>query len=69
MWHFGMKAHIGADAESGLVHTLIGTAANVADIACAQQLLHLSLIHIWRDPSHALAADLLAELSSTGESL
>jgi len=40
MWHFGMKAHIGADAESGLVHTLIGTAANVADIACAQQLLH-----------------------------
>jgi transposase, IS5 family len=40
MWHFGMKAHIGADADSGLVHTLVGTAANVADIACAQQLLH-----------------------------
>src|SRR5277367_1791781 len=37
MWHFGMKAHIGADAESGLVHTLVGTAANVADVACAQQ--------------------------------
>ena len=28
MWHFGMKAHIGADAESGLVHTLIGTAVD-----------------------------------------
>ena len=40
MWHFGMKAHIGADAESGLVHTLIGTAANVADIQCARELLH-----------------------------
>ena len=26
-WHFGMKAHIGVDAESGLVHTVIGTAA------------------------------------------
>ena len=38
--HFGMKAHIGADAESGLVHTLIGTAANVADIQCARELLH-----------------------------
>ena len=24
-WHFGMKAHIGVDAESGLVHTVIGT--------------------------------------------
>jgi transposase, IS5 family len=27
-WHFGMKAHIGVDADSGLVHTMIGTAAN-----------------------------------------
>ena len=39
-WHFGMKAHIGADAHSGLVHTLTGTAANVADIAQAHELLH-----------------------------
>lgn len=39
-WHFGMKAHVGADADSGLVHTVIGTAANVADIACAGALLH-----------------------------
>ncbi len=29
-WYFGMKAHIGADADSGLVHRLSGTAANVA---------------------------------------
>src|SRR5271154_3212086 len=39
-WHFGMKAHIGVDAASGLVHTVLGTAANVADIACAAQALH-----------------------------
>jgi IS5 family transposase len=39
-WHFGMKAHIGVDADSGLVHTVIGTAANVADIVCAAQALH-----------------------------
>ena len=31
-WHFGMKAHIDVDAESGLVHTVIGTAANVNDV-------------------------------------
>lgn len=30
--HFGMKAHIGVDAASGLVHTLIGTAGNVSDV-------------------------------------
>lgn len=29
-WHFGLKAHIGVDAESGLVHTVIATAANRA---------------------------------------
>lgn len=39
-WHFGMKAHIGVDANSGLVHTLIGTAGNVHDITQAQALLH-----------------------------
>ena len=39
-WHFGMKAHIGADMESGLVHTVTATAANVADIAQTSQLLH-----------------------------
>ena len=39
-WHFGMKAHIGVDAESGLVHTVIGTAANVNDVTQAGALLH-----------------------------
>jgi transposase, IS5 family len=38
-WHFGMKAHIGTDLQ-GLVHTVVGTAANVADVACAHRLLH-----------------------------
>ncbi|MBN6746443.1 IS5 family transposase, partial [Acidithiobacillus sp. MC2.1] len=39
-WSFGMKAHIGVDAESGLVHTVIGTAANVNDVTQAAALLH-----------------------------
>ncbi|MBA4742762.1 MAG: IS5 family transposase [Azoarcus sp.] len=39
-WHFGMKAHIGVDLESGLVHTLVGTAANVSDVTQAHALLH-----------------------------
>ena len=39
-WHFGMKAHIGVDAESGLVHTVRGTAGNVADVVEANSLLH-----------------------------
>jgi len=39
-WHFGMKAHIGVDVESGLVHTVVGTAANVSDVTQAHALLH-----------------------------
>ncbi len=39
-WFFGMKAHIGVDVESGLVHSLTGTAANVSDISETHNLLH-----------------------------
>jgi IS5 family transposase len=39
-WYFGMKAHIGVDAESGLVHTVRGTPGHVSDIAEANTLLH-----------------------------
>ena len=39
-WHHGMKAHIGVDADSGLVHTVRGTAGNVNDVVEANSLLH-----------------------------
>jgi len=38
-WHFGMKMHIGVDAELGLVHSLTTTAANVHDLNEAGELL------------------------------
>ena len=39
-WYFGMKAHIGADRDSTMVHTVVVTAANVADITKTAELLH-----------------------------
>jgi IS5 family transposase len=39
-WHFGMKAHIGVDLDSGLVHTVLTTPANVNDVTQAHGLLH-----------------------------
>lgn len=51
-WHFGMKAHIGVDAESGLVHTVIGTAANVNDVTQAAGLLHGKEKHAWGDAGY-----------------
>ena len=39
-WYFGMKAHIGVDVASGVVHTVVGTAANEADITQMAAVLH-----------------------------
>ncbi|SUA53177.1 Transposase DDE domain [Oligella urethralis] len=39
-YYFGMKAHIGVDAASGLVHTLVTTPANTHDVTQAHALLH-----------------------------
>ena len=39
-WHFGMKLHIGVDWDTGLVHSMTTTAANVHDVTEAHHLLH-----------------------------
>jgi transposase, IS5 family len=39
-WHFGMKAHVGVDADSGVVHSVVTTAANESDVSQAHALLH-----------------------------
>ena len=39
-WHFGMKAHIGVDADSGLVHSVRGTAGRVADVTEGSNMLN-----------------------------
>ncbi|MBI3918499.1 MAG: IS5 family transposase [Betaproteobacteria bacterium] len=39
-WYFGMKVHTGVDDGFGLVHTVQGTAANVADVNVLGELMH-----------------------------
>ncbi|MBB5421335.1 IS5 family transposase [Paraburkholderia atlantica] len=51
-WYFGMKAHVGVDAESGLVHTVIGTAASVHDINAAEALLHDQEMDVYADAGY-----------------
>ena len=38
-WYFGMKAHIGVDARSGLVHTVGVTSGNVHDATVMDRLI------------------------------
>ena len=51
-WYFGMKAHIGVDKDSGLVHTLTTTAANVSDISQTAALLHGQESDVWADAGY-----------------
>jgi IS5 family transposase len=55
-WHFGMKAHIGVDADSGLVHTVIGTAAHVNDVTQGHGLLHGEESVVFADAGYQGAA-------------
>lgn len=50
--YFGMKAHIGADAESGLVHTVRGTSGNVHDVTQGNCLLHGQETHAFGDAGY-----------------
>ena len=51
-WHHGMKAHIGADADSGLVHSVATTAANAHDITQAHALLHGEETDVFADSGY-----------------
>lgn len=51
-WHFGMKAHIGVDADSGMVHTVVGTAANVNDVTQAHALVHGEETDVFADAGY-----------------
>lgn len=51
-WHFGMKAHIAVDADSGLVHTVTTTAANESDVEQIVDLLHGEEQDVWADSGY-----------------
>jgi transposase, IS5 family len=55
-WHFGMKAHIGVDVASGVVHSLTGTAANEADINQMAAVLHGQEKSVFADAGYTGAA-------------
>ena len=51
-WYFGMKAHIGVDADTGIVHSLSATAANAHDVTEAHNLLHGGETQVWCDAGY-----------------
>src|SRR5450755_483845 len=51
-WYFGMKAHVGVDSKTKLVHTVVATAANVADATVLPELLHGEERRVWGDQGY-----------------
>ena len=71
-WYFGLKAHIGVDKESGLVHTLVTTAANVSDISQTPALLHGQEEEVWLDAGYVgveKREDMQTALAANGQDL
>ena len=51
-WYFGMKAHIGVDSQTKLIHSVVATAANVADSRVLPDLLHGEETRVWGDQAY-----------------
>ena len=51
-WFFGMRCHIGVDAASGLVHSVVSTAANVHELNTAAERLHGEEKMVYGDSGH-----------------
>lgn len=64
-WYFGMKAHIGVDAATGLTHSLVATSANQADITVAEQLLRDGKEPVYADAGYTGLGKRLGEDDDT----
>src|SRR5437016_1037911 len=51
-WYFGMKAHVGVDSKTKIIHTAVATAANVADSTVLPDLLHGEETRVWGDRAY-----------------
>ena len=60
-WYFGMKAHIGVDSNTKLIHSVVATAANVHDSVVLADLLHGNETRVWGDSAYTGQKQVLAE--------
>ncbi|WP_345419632.1 IS5 family transposase [Halioxenophilus aromaticivorans] len=60
-WYFGMKAHIGVDSKTKLIHSVVATPANVHDSVILGDLLHGDESRVWGDSAYAGQGGVIAE--------
>jgi transposase, IS5 family len=62
-WYFGMKAHIGVDSRHKLIHTILASAANVADSLALPHLLHGKETCVWGDQAYQGQAETIRSVA------
>jgi transposase, IS5 family len=60
-WYFGMKAHVGVDSKTKMIHTVVATAANVADATVLPELLHGEETRVWGDQGYVGQTEVIHE--------
>ena len=60
-WFFGMKAHVGVDSQTKLIHSVAATAANAADCTMLPHLLHGEETRVWGDQAYRGQSEVLRE--------
>src|SRR6202521_4666090 len=60
-WYFGMKAHVGVDSKSKLIHAVVATPANVADSRVLPDLLHGEETRVWGDQAYRGQTEVIQE--------
>jgi IS5 family transposase len=60
-WYFGMKAHVGVDSKTKIIHTAVATADNVADSAVLPDLLNCEETRVWGDQAYRGQTEVIRE--------
>lgn len=60
-WYFGMKAHVGVDSKTKIIHTAVATAANVSDVAILPDLLHGAETRVWGEGAYQGQTEVIRE--------
>ena len=68
-WYYGMKAHVGVDSKTKMIHSGVATAANVADSRVLPELLHGEETKVWGDQAYRGQTAAILEVAPAAQDL
>ena len=68
-WYFGMKAHVGVDSKTKMIHSVVATAANVADSTVLPELLHRKETKVWGDLAYRGQTEAMQEVAPRAQDM